>query len=89
VPKKYRIELLGRKTRQELDRIREPDLGRITEAILKLEEDPRPRDCRKLRGLEGWRIRVGDWRVLYHVDDQECIITIVSVRRRRLPPPNT
>jgi mRNA interferase RelE/StbE len=66
-----------------MDRIREPDFSRIAEAILNLEEAPRPRGCRKLRGLEGWRIRVGNWRVIYHIDDQEAVVTIVAIRRRR------
>ncbi len=79
----YRVELLDRKTRRELDRIREPDFGRIAHAILGLEDDPRPPGSRKLRGLEGWRLRVGDWRVIYHINDQELIVTIVEVRRRR------
>lgn len=80
---KYRVEVLGQKTRRELNRIREPDFSRITETILKLEDDPRPSGCRKLRGLEGWRVRVGNWRVIYHIDDQEKVVTIVAVRRRR------
>jgi len=83
VPKKYKVELLDRKARRELDRIHEPDFSRIAEAILKLEDDPRPRRCRKLRGLEGWRIRVGDWRVIYHIDDEERVVTVVAIRRRR------
>ena len=80
---RYRVELLDRQTRRQLDRIHEPDFGRITRAILNLEDDPRPPGCRKLRGLEGWRIRVGRWRVLYHIDDQEKLVTIVDVKRRR------
>ena len=80
---KYRIELLDRKTRRQLDRIHEPDLSRIAEAILRLEDDPRPPRCRKLRGLEGWRIRVGNWRVIYHISDREHLVTIVAVKRRR------
>jgi mRNA interferase RelE/StbE len=83
VPTKYRVELLDRKTRRELDRIHEPDFSRITKAILQLEDVPRPTGCRKLRGLEGWRIRVGNWRVIYHIDDDEKLVTVVSVRRRR------
>jgi len=80
---KYRVELLDQKTRRQLDRIHEPDFGRIAEAILKLEDDPRPPGCRKLHGLEGWRIRVGNWRVIYHINDQEHLVTIVAVKRRR------
>lgn len=80
---RYRVELLDRTTRRQLDQIREPDFGRIAQAILKLEDDPRPQGCRKLRGLEGWRVRVGDWRIIYQVDDTARMVTIVEVRRRR------
>jgi len=80
---KYKGELLDRRTRRELDRIHEPDFSRTTTAILQLENDPRPTGCRKLRGLEGWRIRIGNWRVIYTIDDDEKLVTVVSVRRRR------
>jgi mRNA interferase RelE/StbE len=83
MPTKYRVELLDRKTRRELDRVHEPDSSRIAEAILQLEDDPHPPGCRKLRGLEGWLIRVGNWRVIYYVDDDQKLVTVVSVRRRR------
>jgi mRNA-degrading endonuclease RelE of RelBE toxin-antitoxin system len=36
-----------------------------------------------LRGLEGWRIRIGNWRVIYTIDDAERLVTVVTVRRRR------
>ena len=80
---RYKVELLDRKTERQLDRIHEPDFGRISSAILELEDDPRPRGCRKLRGLEGWRIRVGDWRVIYAIDDEERLVTVVEIKRRR------
>lgn len=80
---RYRVELLDRKTRRQLDRIHNPDLDRIAQAMLKLEDDPRPPGCRKLRGLEGWRIRVGHWRIIYYIDDKEKLVTIVDVKRRR------
>ena len=83
MPTKYRVELLDRRMRRQLDRIHEPDFSRIADAILRLEDDPRPPGCRKLRGLEGWRIRVGNWRLIYHIDDDEELITIVAIRRRR------
>ena len=51
--KTYRVELLDKRVQKQLDRIHEPDFSRVANAILKLEEDPRPRGGRKLRGLEG------------------------------------
>ena len=79
---KYRVELLDRRTHRQLDRIHGPDLSRITQAVLGLEDDPRPPGCQKLRGLEGWRIRVGNWRIIYHINDQQQVVTIVEIRRR-------
>ncbi len=79
----YRIEFLDRRTQRELDRVLEPDYSRIVTALLGLENDPRPPGCRKLRGLEGWRIRVGNWRVIYSIDDAQQVVTIVAVKRRR------
>ncbi|NJL92104.1 MAG: type II toxin-antitoxin system RelE/ParE family toxin, partial [Coleofasciculaceae cyanobacterium SM2_1_6] len=45
--------------------------------------DPRPSGCLKLKGREGWRIRVGNYRVPYKIDDQQKIITILRIRHRR------
>ena len=81
--KKYRVELLDQRVQKQLDHIHEPDFSRLAAAILKLEEDPRPPGCRKLRGLEGWRVRIGDWRIIYAINDSEAIVTIVTVKRRR------
>ena len=80
---RYRVELFDRKTQRRLDRVHEPDFSRVAQAILKLEDNPRPQGCRKLHGLEGWRIRAGNWRVIYHINDPERIVTIVEIRRRR------
>lgn len=79
----YRIEFLDRRVERELDRVPEPDFGRLVAALLKLEIAPRPQGCLKLHGLDGWRIRVGDWRVIYHINDADAIVTIVAIRRRR------
>jgi mRNA interferase RelE/StbE len=79
----YKVELLDRQVNRQLDRIHEPDFSRLAAAILRLEDDPRPPGCRKLRGREGWRIRVGRWRVIYHINDQERLVTIVDVKPRR------
>lgn len=48
-----------------------------------LADDPRPHDVRKLiRGL-GWRIRVGDWRIIYEIDDDRKVVTVAAVKSRQ------
>jgi mRNA interferase RelE/StbE len=79
----YRVELYDRQVQRQLDRINEPDFSRLANAILKLEKEPRPSGCRKLKQSNGWRIRVGNWRVIYCIDDLELLVTIIAVRRRR------
>ncbi len=57
---------------------------RINQQILALRKDPRPPGVRKLqRNLEGWRIRVGNYRVLYQIDDEAQVVTVFRVRHRR------
>ena len=57
---------------------------RIKQHIRALREDPRPPGVRKLqRNLEGWRIRVGDYRVLYQIDNEAQVVTIFRVRHWR------
>ena len=56
---------------------------RLREAIFALAHEPRPQSSRKLTGREGWRLRVGDYRVLYDIDDVKQTITIVHVGHRR------
>jgi mRNA interferase RelE/StbE len=61
-----------------------PIFERINERILALREEPRPSGVRKLQGRnEGWRIRVGGYRIIYLIDDVEQSLTIVRVRHRR------
>jgi len=57
---------------------------RVDAAILALADNPRPTGCTKLSGESGlWRIRVGNYRVLYEIQDQQLIIVVVTVAHRR------
>jgi mRNA interferase RelE/StbE len=65
-------------------RIRPEDADRIREAIAGLAEDPRPATAsRKLRGREGYRLRVGDYRVIYDIDDEEEVVSVLDVGHRQ------
>jgi mRNA interferase RelE/StbE len=51
-----------------------------------LAESPRPSGCRKITGTKNdWRIRVGDYRIIYEVDDQLRVVKVMGVRDRREP----
>jgi len=57
--------------------------ARILTAIGDLSEDPRPPGCRKMEGVDLYRIRVGDWRVLYQIRDFRLMVVVVQVGHRR------
>jgi mRNA interferase RelE/StbE len=58
--------------------------ARLVGAMRALAENPRPPGCKKLRGGENlWRIRVGDFRVIYEIHDDVLVIVVVSVGNRR------
>ena len=56
---------------------------RISAAVQSLGNDPRPHGCTKLTGVELYRIRVGDYRVLYRVADTVRVVNVTSVGHRR------
>lgn len=73
---------LRRTAQKELDSISGRDFEAIARAISTLEEDPRPPRVKKLAdGL--WRIRVGQYRLVYAIDDSSRVITIVRIARRK------
>jgi len=55
----------------------------INRKIHSLSENPRQSQTKKLKGLEGYRLRVGNYRILYEIDDSNKIVTICSVLRRK------
>lgn len=56
---------------------------RIEDKLLELEHDPRPPGCKKLRGRDAWRIRIGDYRAIYEINDDLLIVTVVTIGHRR------
>lgn len=71
-----------RKAQRTLARIERRHRERIEEKIDALADDPRPQGCVSLKGEPGYRIRVGDYRIIYTVDDQVRIVTVTRVRGR-------
>jgi mRNA interferase RelE/StbE len=68
---------------KELSKLDKAAAGRIIKAIQKLATDPRPPGCRSLVGYENlWRVRVGDYRVVYTIVDDELVVLVVRVAHR-------
>lgn len=79
---RYRIELRPAAIRA-LRKIDPQDRGRLQGAIALLAEDPRPPSSRPLRGRDGYRVRVGDYRILYTVADDVLLVVVVALGHRR------
>jgi len=75
--------LILRRAQKELSDLPKDVYIKIKQAILKLSEDSRPYGCKKLRGREGWRMRVGNYRVIYEINDKDKSIIILHVGHRK------
>lgn len=74
----------ARSARKELERLDPALIGTVFHKIEKLGSAPRPPGCKKLHGSASlWRIRVGDYRVIYEIDDRALTIDVTTVRHRR------
>jgi mRNA interferase RelE/StbE len=75
---------LERAGEQDLKRLSAEKFHRILPQIKALSENPRPFGCHKISGSKSdWRIRVGDYRVLYEIDDKVKIVKVFRIRHRR------
>jgi mRNA interferase RelE/StbE len=72
-----------RSARKELESLPDPLLRRVLAKIETLAKNPRPGGCKKLKGAQDlWRIRIGEYRVVYSILDREVRIEIITVRHR-------
>jgi len=79
----YRVEFTAAAARQ-VRKLPRPARDRVLDAIEDLGEDPRPHGAKKLVGEQtAWRIRIGDYRVIYDVFDSELTVSVVRAAHRR------
>jgi mRNA interferase RelE/StbE len=70
--------------RKELEALPDNVLARVLPKMDSLRDTPRPAGCKKLKGYKDqWRVRVGDWRVVYIIDDAAKLISITRIAHRR------
>jgi len=79
----YRLNLL-KSSERDIRNIDKQQILRIVEAIRSLEEDPFPKQSKKLKASESaYRLRVGDYRILYEVDIHNKVVEIFHIRHRK------
>ena len=77
----YTLRILPHAEKQ-LSRLNSPIYDSLKTKISALRDTPRPQGCKKLREREGWRIRIGDYRVIYKINDIEKTVTVIEIGHR-------
>ena len=76
-------ELDDHDRQKQLHKLPNAIASRIEDKLLELESDPRPPGCKKLRGRDAWRIRIGDYRAIYEIHDGRLVVTVITIGHRR------
>lgn len=79
---KYRVEI-KKSAVKEIKKLPSPDLKKILAVLASLSENPRPPGSIKLSGEEKYRVRCGDYRILYTIEDDVLVVYVVKVGHRR------
>ena len=80
---KYRI-LIKTSAAKELENVRtQKDRRRIVKRIISLADDPRPRGSEKLSGQDRYRVRQGNYRIIYSIEDEKLIVHIIKIGNRK------
>jgi mRNA interferase RelE/StbE len=74
--------LIVRSAQKSLSSLSKPNFERVRDAMLALSQNPRPPGCKKLTDRDSWRIRVGDYRVIYEINDAGRTVTVLEIGHR-------
>ena len=75
--------VLSKRAQKELDKLSNTIAAPILKAIAALEENPRPQGYKKLKGREGYGVRVGNYRIIYEIFDKELLVDVIDVGNRK------
>jgi len=83
MPLVYKV-FLEKRAEREIKKLPAEIFYRIILKLKTLSENPKPPGCRKITGAESdWRIRIGDYRIIYEIDEQEKAVKVMRIRHRR------
>ena len=75
--------LLPRTVQKALDRLPDEIAGRVLKKLGSLQSSPRPTDGKKLKGRDAWRVRVGDYRIIYEIESDRLLVYVLRIGHRR------
>ena len=75
--------IFSRSARKQMEKLSGETETRIIAKLSELEANPRPSGCKKLKNRDAWRIRIGDYRVIYEIHDKVLQVIVVTVGHRR------
>ena len=78
----YKVSLSG-KAKKQLDKLELKIVLPIFTAIKELKKNPRPQGYIKLKGRDGYRIRAGNYRIIYEIIDTELIVEVITLGHRK------
>jgi mRNA interferase RelE/StbE len=78
----YQI-LITKTAQKQLDKLPNSIANTLIQAIQNLSSNPRPNGCKKLKGRNGYRIRKGDFRIIYDLYDKMLIIEVIAIGNRK------
>lgn len=79
---KYSI-VLTKTAAKQLDALSDVISTPILNTIAKLADEPRPVGCKKLNGRDGYRIRQGDYRIIYDIFDKQLVVDVIKIAHRK------
>ncbi|AMR27167.1 hypothetical protein A0257_08665 [Hymenobacter psoromatis] len=79
--RRYTVKLT-KTAQKQLDKLPDTQIERIKVELLELASNPRPSGVKKLKGQEGYRIRFGDYRIMYSIFDDVLLVEVVKVGQR-------
>jgi mRNA interferase RelE/StbE len=75
--------ILPRSVQKQLGKLDATVVSRIEDCLIALQAEPRPSGAKKLKGRDGWRVRVGDYRVIYEIHERVLQIIVIQIGHRR------
>lgn len=75
--------IISNKAEKALQKLSATAYARMVAALRNLAQNPSPPGCKKLKGRDAWRIRVGTYRAIYEIEDDQLIVLIITIGHRK------